>query len=242
MHLSLPAGPPAVARARREVGRWLADAGVGASDINAVEYAVTELVTNATEHAYRGAPSGQVQIDGLIEPDGKLRLVVTDRGEWRAGMAAPGRGLGLPMLRRLIDHLEIATSPAGTAITVRTGLHRPVRRELKPPTWDPARLEGLAIESTRGSTTHLTLNGVIDDAMSGTVRAVIATLLEPGVRVMTIDLSGVTLLGSAGVRVLHEAIQEAREKKVAVRLSAPSGTIAHEVLTLAALPHSADPV
>ncbi len=127
-------------------------------------------------------------------------------------------------------------------MTVRTALHRPAVVEQASPSDLPPSTEALAIDAPTGPATRLTLRGVVDDAVADSVRAVIGTLLEPGAVEVLVDLSDVTLLASAAVRVLHEAVKEAHGKKLTLRLVAPNGSTAHEVLTLAALPHTAGPL
>ena len=53
---------------------------------------------------------------------------------------------------------------------------------------------------------------------------------------MTLDLSTVTHMGSAGLRVLAEALERSRQHDTELGLIAPPGTPPHHVLMLVGLP------
>ena len=81
--------------------------------------AVSEVVTNAVVHGYRGAAGGRVAVEAHHEGD-RLRLSVADQGH---GMAprhdSPGLGLGLPLVGRLAQQVDIvAPAGGGTRITM----------------------------------------------------------------------------------------------------------------------------
>ena len=56
-----------------------------------------------------------------------------------------------------------------------------------------------------------------------------------GVLPLTIDLTGVSHLASAGVQLLYQLAEQMAGDGSRLRLIAPSGTAAHQVLTLTAL-------
>jgi anti-anti-sigma regulatory factor len=58
-----------------------------------------------------------------------------------------------------------------------------------------------------------------------------------GTRALTVDLTGVTHLASAGVAVLHRLAALHRDNGTALRLYAPTATPADIVMTLVQLPH-----
>jgi serine/threonine-protein kinase RsbW len=103
--LRLPASPATVPHVRRALMRFASAHGVPeASDIG---LAVTEAVTNAILHAYRGGESGEMRVVACAEPD-RLVVVVRDYG---CGMSprpdSPGLGMGLSIIGRLADELNI---------------------------------------------------------------------------------------------------------------------------------------
>jgi serine/threonine-protein kinase RsbW len=87
--------------------------------------AVSEVVTNCVVHAYRGRPGGHVAIEAHRRGD-TLHLSVADGG---SGMAprpdSPGLGLGLPLVGRVAERVEItAAAGGGTLVTMRFRLER----------------------------------------------------------------------------------------------------------------------
>ena len=85
--------------------------------------AVTEVVTNCVVHAYRGQPGGKVDLEAR-RTGGELLLSVADDG---TGMAprldSPGLGLGLPLVGRVAERVDItAQAGGGTLVRMRFDL------------------------------------------------------------------------------------------------------------------------
>ena len=59
-----------------------------------------------------------------------------------------------------------------------------------------------------------------------------------GTRALTLDLTGVTQLASAGVAVLHRIARQSADQGSALRLYAPPGSPAQMVLSLVQLEHA----
>jgi serine/threonine-protein kinase RsbW len=121
LELDLLAEPESPARVRRALRQALDGVAV---DVEAVELAVSEAVSNVAVHAYRDeqrladAP-GRVRVSARIDGD-VLLVVVSDDG---VGMAprgdSPGLGLGLPLIAQLSDGLEIEQRPTGSQMAIR---------------------------------------------------------------------------------------------------------------------------
>jgi serine/threonine-protein kinase RsbW/stage II sporulation protein AB (anti-sigma F factor) len=100
-----------------------ADVGLAGEQRENLEIAVSEAVANVIEHAYRDAPQpGRIYLEAYTADD-ELSVVVRDEG---CGMAprvdSPGLGLGLPLMSRLTDSLQIErgwTAGAREGVTVR---------------------------------------------------------------------------------------------------------------------------
>jgi anti-sigma regulatory factor (Ser/Thr protein kinase) len=90
-------------------------------DEHAVALCVTEAVTNAVVHAYRGAPSAGGVVVELVSHDGDgLEICVSDHGRGLAPRAdSPGAGLGMPLIAAMADRIEIDTGAQGTRVSMR---------------------------------------------------------------------------------------------------------------------------
>jgi serine/threonine-protein kinase RsbW len=113
------AEPKSVPRARSRVAAFAASAGAGRAQVDSVRLAVSEAVTNAVVHGYRGAP-GRVHITAEVR-GGELRIVVRDEGTGMRPMTdRPGLGLGLGLIAQVSDDMTILPGPeAGTELRMR---------------------------------------------------------------------------------------------------------------------------
>ena len=80
------------------------------------------------------------------------------------------------------------------------------------------------------------VSGDVDATTASTLDRQIAVESRSGIASLTIDLSGVTQLGSAGVSVLAAARERARRQGSDCVLVAPPGSPAHHVLSLVQIP------
>ena len=82
---------------------------------------------------------------------------------------------------------------------------------------------------------EVSVGGVLDTASARPVAAQLATVTRHGTRGATVDLSEVTFLAGAGVRMLRAALVEADRNGVVLRLVASPGTSAYIGLRLVGL-------
>ncbi len=72
---------------RDDLSRWLDTLGASERDVQAIQLAVGEAMTNAVEHAYPAGQPGTVLVDGYHDVSGRACLTVSDRGRiadhWR---------------------------------------------------------------------------------------------------------------------------------------------------------------
>ena len=107
---------PATLVAVRDLGPWLRrlvddEPRWDEAHITRIELALHEICVNVVEHSYAGDESGSIDVAGWFEPDGDLRLEVTDHGRpftsdlaAAATPAAPQvRGYGLALVHQLVD-------------------------------------------------------------------------------------------------------------------------------------------
>lgn len=114
LDLELAGEPASIARARHAAARLADELG---APVNGVRLAVSEAVTNAVLHGYRGERSGTVEVKARVER-GRLVCVVRDFG---VGMSpnpdSPGLGLGLALIGRVADDLRIEGDPGETVVS-----------------------------------------------------------------------------------------------------------------------------
>jgi serine/threonine-protein kinase RsbW len=109
---SFPADPGAPGNARRAIREFARAHVADPAMLSDVLLAVSEVVTNCVVHGYRERPGGQVAIEAK-HTGGHLVLSVADEGQGMAPrLDSPGLGLGLPLVGRVADRVDIS-APAG---------------------------------------------------------------------------------------------------------------------------------
>lgn len=104
-------------RLRRELVQWANDLRVPTETVQDVELASYEAMANAVVHAYPPGTTGVVELDARLAADA-LTVTVTDHGRWRTG-DHPSGGHGLPLIRNLPAHTNIAPGEYGTTVSMR---------------------------------------------------------------------------------------------------------------------------
>lgn len=118
LHLRVVANSGAARMIRHGARDWLRELGACDDDVNALEHAINELVQNAVDHAYSTGTDGDVTATLRLDHSGDVVVTICDGGRWRAEPPKSHRGLGLAMVRSLVDHLDVDTDH-GTTATVR---------------------------------------------------------------------------------------------------------------------------
>ena len=114
---SLPAEPVSVGTLRRELADALGPLGLGEDRLADIALVVSEALTNAAMHAYISMTPGSMTLVAAVS-GGSLRVTVTDEGRGMVPRTdSPGLGLGLGVMSRLADALEIS-SPGGRGTEV----------------------------------------------------------------------------------------------------------------------------
>jgi PAS domain S-box-containing protein len=110
LHMELPSDPTELATMRRDLGRWLRDAGAGSEVVEVVQMACHEACSNAIEHGYSFG-AGLLSVDAELE-EGQIVLTVRDSGAWveRPDGQPDYRGNGLPLMEALMDSVELTHS------------------------------------------------------------------------------------------------------------------------------------
>jgi GAF domain-containing protein/anti-sigma regulatory factor (Ser/Thr protein kinase) len=123
LDLTLPADRAGLRRTRDALDTWLGEVGAEADVRHDVLLAAWEACANAVEHA-QGPATGTFGIRAERRGD-LVRLEVSDTGRWRVpGGAAEERGLGLPLMRGLMDRVDVVHTSAGTVVVLEQSLVR----------------------------------------------------------------------------------------------------------------------
>ena len=112
--------PMAVPLVRRSLDRFATRLGLDADRRFSLLTAVGEAVANAVEHAYAG-PLGLVRVQAQLHDD-VLHVTVEDEGKWKPAQRREERGRGLPLMRALMDGVEIRTHQARTEVRLTMSL------------------------------------------------------------------------------------------------------------------------
>ncbi|MEV7431051.1 SpoIIE family protein phosphatase [Nocardioides sp. NPDC092400] len=238
LELTYPAMPDTPRVVRAELAEWLDELQVGPLDEVALQHAVGEVVTNACEHAYSAATrrtEAVVELVAHLDDEGYVEVTVRDNGTWRVPGAPGSRGRGLAMARGFTDEFEIEHGEQGTTARLRL---RPTRSVgmLTASGSRAATREPLTIEERPGV---LVLSGTVDHRCTDELRRRLAHASYGGTSDLVVDMSAVTLLASAGVQVLYEAIAPVSGPGLGVlHLVAPLGSPAQHVLEMVRLPYT----
>ncbi|MBM2618628.1 SpoIIE family protein phosphatase [Actinoplanes sp. LDG1-06] len=233
------------AEIRKRLQTWLNGFRVNRHDSYALVHAVVELVTNSMDHAYLDSAGPHLcRVTACLLGSGEVRLQVSDRGRWRAPAPSPDRGLGLQITAELVDTLHIDHDDQGTTTTVSLRLNRPARLfTAGDVTWKPApvatgqNLPLLVLDQPSAPGPRIRVEGPVDATTVAEFHRGIRTAGSTGARPLTVDLTGVTHLASAGVAALHQLDALHRGNTTELILFAPAGSTADMVLTLVALAH-----
>lgn len=232
----IPAEPGRLSVLRQDLERWLTELGVGESDIASIEIAVLEAATNSVEHAYPDG-IGTVRVEGQLDGQGRVCMSVIDHGAWRPAPADPGhRGRGLMMMRGCMDTVEIDDTAEGTALL----LDRRLRRE---PVLSPAlvsasatpRPSTMSVTRTTAAEPRIALGGPIDLATAEDLRRELWSASRGGALSLVVDLAAVTHLGSAGIQVLYDFVEDMTADGRELRFVVPSASPARHAIVLSDL-------
>lgn len=227
---------------RSRLRQWLMEIGAADADISDVVHAVSEFAENAVEHGYgKEVPDG-ITLEASLSGDGKLQAAVIDRGRWKDHrVGEQGRGRGLAMAEALVSEAHVTRTPNGTTATLTHRLSRPAQFVTDAVVSRSTYQRPIDSEfvSTVAETGHIVVRGDVDSHTAPTLDRQIAVESRSGIAPLTIDLSAVTHLGSAGISALAAARDRATKHGGECVLVAPPGSPAHHVLSLVQLPVSA---
>jgi len=234
----LPAEPGQLSVLRGRLEDWLTAIGASDSDIASIEIGVLEAVTNAVEHAYHAHPAPR-RVEAALDEQGRACVTVLDNGRWQQPAVDPGRrGRGLLMMRACMDTVEVETAATGTAVL----LDRRLQRE---PVVDLTRSASRSIPRQRSATMGVTvtrslrptieISGPLDLSTAEELRRHLRSASRGGALPLTVDLGRVTHLGSAGIQVLYDFVEEMSAESRPLNFVVPPGCPAAYAIRLSDL-------
>jgi len=113
----LPATTEGLVEMRGAFRDWLAAGFVEQSAVADIDLATWEACVNAIEHA-QDPVEQTFALRAMLDDGGWLHIEVEDSGRWKEGASSVDRGLGLTLIRSLMDTVEVRTSDTGTAIVI----------------------------------------------------------------------------------------------------------------------------
>lgn len=239
LNMAVDATLHAARAVRNRLRQWLSEIGANADDISDVVHAISEFVENSVEHGYATDVSDGIVVEATLSGNGDLHVSVIDRGRWKDHREGEtGRGRGLAMAEALVSQAHVSHGPDGTTASVTHHLSRPadfVTDSLVSRTTN-RQTGNSEFVSTVTEPGRIVVNGDVDSNTASTLDRQIAVESRSGVAPLTIDLSAVTHLGSAGVSALAAARERANRQGSEYVLVAPPGSPAHHVLSLVQIP------
>ena len=118
----LPATTDGLVEMRGAFREWLAAARVEQSAAADIDLAAWEACVNAIEHA-QDPLQHTFALRATLDDGGWLHIEVEDSGHWKEGVASVDRGLGLTLIRSLMDTVDVRTSDTGTTIVIEHNVH-----------------------------------------------------------------------------------------------------------------------
>jgi anti-anti-sigma factor len=239
LHMTLDATIHAARAVRTRLREWLAEVGADADDISDVVHAISEFVENAVEHGYGTEVPGGVVVEASLSGDGNLHAAVIDRGTWKDHREGEqGRGRGLAMAEALVSQALVTRGDNGTTASVTHRLSRPANFVTDTIVSRAAYRRAVDNEfvSVVRDPGHIVVSGEVDSNTASTLDRQIAVESRSGIAPLTVDLSAVTHLGSAGVSALAAARERARRQGGNCVLIAPPGSPAHHILSMVQIP------
>jgi anti-anti-sigma factor len=88
---------------------------------------------------------------------------------------------------------------------------------------------------TNGDRVHFTISGDVDLANAGDIEAQLTQAIRNRATGVTLDLSDVTYLDSAGLQVVFALTVSLRRLQIAFRVIAPKGTAARHAIEMAGM-------
>ena len=258
LRLELPSERPSLTAARDAFAGWLSRLDATADDADGLHLALVEVFTNAIEHAYPRGEPGIIELEATLGDDGNVECRVTDHGSWRQPDPADAdRGHGLMVAGQVIDNLVVSHPPLsqptraadgtagapGTVVTLRHRLGRPAILASGHDSAHTAHPAGppFTVDTSiaANAAAQALVRGPVDITTADQLARRLLSVSRGGTVPLVADLTGVTQLGSAGVRALYAVSGQMAAHGQDLTLITAPGSAAHMVLDLVRLAHIA---
>lgn len=201
--LTIAADLAELARVMQTIDDFCASMAVSAADVSALHLALEEIVTNVITHGYQSNPEHTFTIQLEALGTDRIRAIVTDdatsynplaRPEVNTTLpleARPIGGLGVHLVKKLMDVCQYEHRDGQNTFSIERKLSR-----------TPGTSASINIATSRlASSATLSLTGRLDGLSSPELEQQVSALIASGVRTLTLDLSGLDYVSSAGLRV-----------------------------------------
>ena len=258
LRLELPSERPSLTAARDAFAGWLSRLDATADDADGLHLALVEVFTNAIEHAYPRGEPGIIELEAILGDDGTVECRVTDHGSWRQPDPADAdRGYGLMVAGQVIDNLVVShpqlsqptraadgtAGAPGTVVTLRHRLRRPAILASGHDSAHTAHPAGppftVHTSIAANAAAQALVRGPVDITTADQLARRLLSVSRGGTVPLVADLTGVTQLGSAGVRALYAVSGQMAAHGQDLTLITAPGSAAHMVLDLVRLAHIA---
>jgi anti-anti-sigma factor len=224
LHLQLPAEPQALATLRRSVDQWATLSGASDEEVHDLVLAVGEAATNVIQHAYTST-GGQVEVEASIR-QGVAQIEVRDHGHWRPSRPDEG-GRGLLLMQKLVEKVDVVSSPEGTEI-------RLCRRLGRTPV-GAGTMSAPAPTAVSECRLHVAVTQQIDDIDLSNAAKLYRDMLDGlshDAVGLVVDLSEVRHIDSTGVRMLEKLGGWLAQRRLELRVVVPDDSPVRRVLEL----------
>ncbi len=123
LDISFSAVPFVVPLLRDALRSWCVELSIGDADAFEIVSAIGEALANVVEHAYPDS-SGLARLHATIEA-GAMVVQIEDGGRWKPAQRSDERGRGLPIMRALMDGVQIQSGVDRKTIRLRRALPPP---------------------------------------------------------------------------------------------------------------------
>jgi anti-anti-sigma factor len=201
--LTISADLAELARMMQTIDDFCAGMAASATDVSALHLALEEIVTNVITHGYHSDPARSLTVRlETIAPD-RIQSVVIDDAPAYNPLARPEVNTTLPLEARPVGGLGVHLVKKLMDVCVyehRDGLNLfSIERKLSS---TPRSSASINMATSRlASSATLSLSGRLDGLSSPELEQQVSALIASGVRTLTLDLSGLDYVSSAGLRV-----------------------------------------